>query len=446
MMEPYHTGLLGLLSNSLILRQTAPYLPPIGLLNLAATSKYLRELIYSSPEAWRYLNLTGLRFLSIDSSPLDIGGISWRAERMDESLTEDDFYAGPLRGIFGRLHQKDVLRNVQTLILDGLSVPADLVREIVAEDRYNVKILSIREAKNLNQTKLRQVLRYITRPTRAEETPRLKALYVFGSKDGATRGHPTHKPPPSPVASAAGVMAAEGAQIGAEWNHKSSKALSSCLDDDEQRWYMCNGRVIKTPSSSEWADTLQACQGIIAFDAVLCRGPRHDITRTSAQEYLSPAVASIALGPTGCQSCGSCPEGSALFGVSSESTLPLIAPPPSHASRVRPAQRPTMHADRSFPPLFLRCEVCLAGRWCERCNRWWCEDCYHKPSCTQVHLHSDGDQQQMSLQRERDSSSPSTNGARVTDTAQIKVYSKLCVEHCLVSEMMYGAGSNGMWG
>lgn len=28
----------------------------------------------------------------------------------------------------------------------------------------------------------------------------------------------------------------------------------------------------------------------------------------------------------------------------------------------------------------------------------------------------------------------------------VKVYSKLCVEHCLVSEMMSGAGSNGMWG
>lgn len=28
----------------------------------------------------------------------------------------------------------------------------------------------------------------------------------------------------------------------------------------------------------------------------------------------------------------------------------------------------------------------------------------------------------------------------------VKVYSKLCVEHCLVGEMMAGAGSGGMWG
>jgi hypothetical protein len=28
----------------------------------------------------------------------------------------------------------------------------------------------------------------------------------------------------------------------------------------------------------------------------------------------------------------------------------------------------------------------------------------------------------------------------------VKVFSKLCVEHCLVGEMMSGAGSNGMWG
>ena len=28
----------------------------------------------------------------------------------------------------------------------------------------------------------------------------------------------------------------------------------------------------------------------------------------------------------------------------------------------------------------------------------------------------------------------------------VKVFSKLCVEHCLVGEMMSGSGSNGMWG
>ena len=108
---PPPPGLLEILSISLILQQTAPHLPPTALLNLAATSGTLHHLVYSSPEAWRYLNLTatGLRSAVLDSSPIDIGGVAWRAERMDEALTEDEFYAGPLRGVFARLQRGHVL-------------------------------------------------------------------------------------------------------------------------------------------------------------------------------------------------------------------------------------------------------------------------------------------------------------------------------------------------
>jgi hypothetical protein len=157
-MDQLPTNLLDLLANTVILRQLAPYIPIRSLLALSTTSKETRDIIYSQSEPWRYLNLTGVRSAMIDSSPIDVGGVSWRAERMDESLTEDDFYSGPLRGILGRLHQKQLLRNVHTLVLDGLSVPADLVREIVSEDRYNVRVLSLRECTHLNQGKLQQVI------------------------------------------------------------------------------------------------------------------------------------------------------------------------------------------------------------------------------------------------------------------------------------------------
>ncbi|KAK5125605.1 hypothetical protein LTR85_011879 [Meristemomyces frigidus] len=246
-MESLPVSLIDLLTNSVILRQTAPYIPVRGLLALAATCKTLRDIVNGQSEAWRHVSLTTISSAKIDSSPIDVGGISWRAERMDESLTEDDFYSGPLRGIFGRLHQKHVLQYVQTLILDGLSVPADLVREIVAEDRYNVKILSIREANNLNQTKLQQVLRYIVRPTRAEGTPKLKALYVygnidfFGDKDAARFS--VGQQQRLEGSQGLGVMASEGAQIGAEWNYKSSSALTTSLADEEMKWVL--------PSSSE---------------------------------------------------------------------------------------------------------------------------------------------------------------------------------------------------
>lgn len=431
-------SLLDLLTNSIILRQTAPYIPVKGLLALSAASKTLRDVILTSPEAWRYLDLSNISAAKIDSSPIDVGGVSWRAERMDESLTEDDFYAGPLRGIFSRLHQKGLLKHVQTLILDGLSVPADLAREILAEDRFNVKVLSLREAKNLNETKLQQVLRYLVRPTRAEGTPKLKALYVFGSKDSARVV--INQQQRLEGSQALGVMASEGAQIGAEWNSKSSMALEATLSDEETKWYFSTGRALKHPQS-EWADTLHACRGLVAFDAVMCRGPRHDITKVESKDFLQPTITTIALGPRGCEICHSCPESPAVFGKSPESALPLLGPPPTHASTVRSAQLPHVRdGNGNYPPLYLRCEDCLRGRWCERCNRWWCEDCYTEP-VSRLHVQSDMQQaeQRHDLQRSGRWQVPTTGPS-------LKVYSKLCVEHCLVSEMMSGAGSNGMWG
>lgn len=360
--------LIDLLSNSLVLRQTAPYIPVKDLLRLGASCKAIRALLYKDTEAWRHLDLAAVKRAIIESSPIDVGGVSWRAERMDESLTEDDFYAGPLRGIFGNLHSRRVLKFVQTLILDGLTVPADLVRELVSEGRYHVRVLSLRESKQLNITKLQQVLRYIVRPTRDEGTPRLKALYIFGQKDAPSpvkaRRHLRLIPP------SLGVMSTVGAQIGADWNQRSQNDLVPSKFDDESRWYGCNGKALKRPCS-EWAETLQVCKGLISFDAVLCRGPRHDITKVSSKDFLQPTIATIALGPDGCQDCQSCPEGPATFGDCAFSDIPLLAPVPSHSSTVRGCTRPEQHEDGTFPKLMLRCEDCLRGRWCEQCNRWW---------------------------------------------------------------------------
>jgi len=432
-MDKSSNSLLDLLSIDLILRQTAPYLPISALLSLAATNKSLRNLIHTNSEAWRYLDLSKTRSATIDTSPIDAGGISWRAERMDEALTEDDFYSGPLRGIFSKLHSKGVLSHVQTLILDGLSVPADLVREIMAEDRFNVRILSLRECKHLNQTKLQQVLRYAVRPGRPEGTPKLRGLYIFGRKDlprpllsNTWRVPPNRNAPQAP----AGVLGSEGAQIGLEWNSRSSAALHDSLpSDDQQRWYDRSGRVLTsaTGTTSAWADTLFDCEGIISFDAVLCRGPRHDITTTSSKDFLQPAIAGVALGPQGCETCGTFPEGPAVFGRTDEKTLPLLAPPPLHASTVRAAQRPET-IDTTFPSLIVRCEDCLRGRWCERCNRSWCETCYQEP------ISRTAAPQQ----------APQTTTATDHQGPPIKVYTKLCVEHCLVGEMMMSA--DGFWG
>ncbi|OQO07896.1 hypothetical protein B0A48_06688 [Cryoendolithus antarcticus] len=219
-MEALPPTLLDLLSNSLVLGQVSPLLPVSALLFLSRTSKSVRQLIYSSREAWRYLDLSPLKSAQLDASPIDVGGVSWRAERMDEALSEDDFYAGPLRGIFSQMHSWRVLKWVQVLVLDGLSVPADLVREIVMEERFGVRILSVRGATHLNLSKLQQVLVYAVRPSRPETVLRFKALYVFGSKDD-----PKQLPPSIDLLNGGGVTASQGAQIGAHWNSRSAEAL-----------------------------------------------------------------------------------------------------------------------------------------------------------------------------------------------------------------------------
>ncbi|KAL2355336.1 hypothetical protein BJ546DRAFT_1025615 [Cryomyces antarcticus] len=375
-----HT-LYDLLSNSLILQQTAPYIPVSGLLALASASKSFKSLIHNSREAFRYLDLTTVKVVSVSesSAPIDVGGVSWRSQRMDEGLTEDEFYCGPIRGIFSNLERRGVLQHVRTLILDGLSVPAELVNQIVSEDRFRVHILSIREVKNLNERKLQQVLLHAVRDSRPVGALKLKGLYFFGPKPHRSSNAPAKAAArPSAVQSPTGVTSSEGAQIGAEWNQRSSTALSSSLVRTQDEWYQPAGRIFPRSFSPEWATTLQACSGKIAFNAVLCRGPRHN---PESPSWLRPAIATIALGPTGCGGCGTCPESPALFHGPSWSTqhFPLLDPIPIHSYTLDAARTPATPRLSSPPPLIVRCEDCLRGRWCERCNKWWCESCYQEP-------------------------------------------------------------------
>lgn len=243
-------------------------------------------------------------------------------------------------------------------------------------------------------------------------------------------------------------MSSQGAQIGAAWNQKSTDALNAVLAPAEDRWYRASGRIIPKRPSADWADVIQACEGLIAFDAVLCRGPRHDPTKAYTKEsgvvgvahptsFLRPAIATVALGPSGCETCHSCPEGAAVFGQSPQSHFPLLSPVPLHGSSLRAARIPHTTDGSAPPPLIARCEDCLKGRWCERCHKWWDEDCYAGSAVAQ----------RTELQQTELTESLRTNGANHLISQQtIKVHMGLCVEACLVGEMEAGAGSNGMWG
>jgi hypothetical protein len=412
--EIQHSALLQLLANSLVLSQTAPYLSCYDVLNLAATARAFRFLVYHTPNVFRRLELGNVKTAQFDIDAVDRGGETWRNVQLDENLTEDDFYSGPLRGIFSHLRRADILRDVQVLSLDGLSVTAELVHDILIDPSFSVRILSLRGVKNLNERKLRGALQYACRESRPEGTPRLKGLYVFGPQDVPPTSAPREESrSPSPTSPAA---------VAAAWNTRSQKALTAALAEEPEAWYARRGEQFPNRVSSEWASTLVACAGVISFDSVLCTGPRHfnspawgtvniealDAAASSAAPNVPHfAIATHSLG--GCASCGSAPEGWTVWGEevfasqrdadgrrTSDSCMtdlarfPLLAPPPMHSASLRVAMCPTGQTVRSRLPFipsgkqqtarFIpRCFDCIRDRYCGGCHKWWCESCYLGP-------------------------------------------------------------------
>ncbi|KAL3441924.1 hypothetical protein BJX65DRAFT_242293 [Aspergillus insuetus] len=359
-----------LLANTLILDHMAPYLTTGSLLSLSATSRYIRSLILETPYVFRHLDLTTCRGAHLVDQSSGPG---------DSLVTEDEFYSGPLRDIFSNLRRRSILRDVRTLILDGLSVPADLVSEIILSERFNINLLSIRECQHLNERKLMQVLNYAARPSRPAGTPRVKGIYYFTSMD---------RP-----------RAAVRSKYRDWWSSQCVGQPTSAIDQQDERqnaWYSPSGKLLKRHIEEGWAQTLQKCEGIIAFDAALCRGPRHDINFIAAENenenenenpnrLLGPAIATIAMGPRGCDGCHTSPEGPAIWGQSPDIHFPLLAPPPFHSSTLVSARRPAVFPDE-YPVLIARCADCLTDRWCHRCNKWFCDTCLPHPEHVRSNL------------------------------------------------------------
>lgn len=271
---------------------------------------------------------------------------------------------------------------MQSLILDGLSVTAELCHDIFNDASFSVRILSIRDVRNLNHGKLRGALQYACRPGRPENTPRLKALYIFGPKNAGRVESPC-------PASSQHSHGQHGASIGTGWNHKSQTALTNSLRREGDSWWHKKGRIIARPVSEEWVSCMLACEGLIAFDAVLCRGPRHRNSHVFGKAYSSPLggskPASATFAVRGCEGCGSAPEGVHDAQKSSPMSLPLLAPPPVLSSSIVAATMPHSvqsldEAHRHEPSFVGRCADCLRERYCAGCHKWWCENCYQLPS------------------------------------------------------------------
>ena len=382
-------SLLDLLSNDLILRHIAPYIGIQSLLSLAATSKAYKSLIYDTPHVFRHVDLHQCRKLA------------WDAQRYSI--------------MFKIMENRNVMQDVRTLILDELYVPTPVVENLLYNDSYGIQLLSLR-ASVKSQQALAKIFHHLVRPSRPKGTPKLQGLYLFGQRDRPKFSHDFLKEP-----QAGGITASIGAQLGASnhMDHDRDNFRKSFEEDPySDSSYGAPGlsRDLDTWSNEDWPKVLEACVGVIAFDAVLCRHPA--ISR--------PSLATVRL--NGCKSCGSCPEGPAYPGVSPPDRLPLLSPPPLHSSRVEVAQRIDT-AGQPYPPLILRCRTCLKNRWCERCNAWWCESCYTVPKS-----------------RGLNKSDPASIMSCSASNGDIKVHNGLCVSRCLVDELLCGAGEGGMWG
>ncbi|KAK6519963.1 hypothetical protein TWF506_000257 [Arthrobotrys conoides] len=352
--------LISVLSNSLIFNLIIPRVPIQSLLALLSTSRSIRSLLKSSPDTFRYLDFTDLPVANVDRTPLDTGGISWRAERMDEALTEEEFFSGPLRGIFYSLTQQKILQNVSTLILDGMAVTTDILEEIMLDTSggFNVRVLSVRGCFKFNypQVETKKIFQLIRAAVTQPTPPRLKALYIFGCTTPIT-----YLKDPNWRAEALRLFPNSVAYLPEDpWYLPLSSSPRQIID------HFGNLPGINAEK------IIEAAEGVMKFDFILCRGPNHDSNFT--EDPIVMRLAALPLG-FGCMSCGTSPEGPGVYGKTPSGWLPLLAPPPITTSSVEAAWRPPKKPDGTYPELYARCYTCVQHRRCTRCRSWICENC-----------------------------------------------------------------------
>lgn len=340
------TSLIDLLSNHLVLAQLAPYLSISALFNLSVTSRRFNEVICSDPNAFQRLDLSTVRGVPYHLCELEPYEPHTVVDDHGHSVEERERYCLPLKKLANISWKRDLLPTVQTLILDRQYVHVDMVRDILLDHACQIRLLSLIDVRGLDRLDFQHLIDDIFRGGRRLDSPRLEAIYYFG--------------PPS----VSGKFC--------------DQPVASDADEDPNPWYL-RSKVAFQPPEFEflYSALLRATQGVLVWDAVLCRAPRHTYPNP---RYIIPTIASVALGPRGCHICHSSPEGPG----STVNQLPLLSPPPLHSSLIKVAQEVPSNGPRTAPlPFYARCVSCLKHRWCVRCNKWWCENCYQfgGPNC-----------------------------------------------------------------
>ncbi|KAI4249350.1 MAG: hypothetical protein L6R42_009035, partial [Xanthoria sp. 1 TBL-2021] len=338
-MESNHlpTTLSDLLDNRLILSYVVPFLSPSALLSLAAASKSFYFLVFVTHSSYTF------RHLDLSSLPV---AYDFRLSMNMES--DEDYLAAPVRRAFYVLKKKAVLSCVTTLVLDGLAVPATLLWEIFRDDAFNVRILSIRDVKKLGDEKLMEVLRHLIRPSRPKGSLKLKALYYFTPSEPVNGSRSWLQNCRSFLETPQGVTEVLGSQLGR--CHISDRNLPTISS-----WTNGRGVLFHNPfrglEEQVWIRLIEACQGLIAFDVVICHH--------APESEDAPSLANVALGADGCQKCHAAPKPPRVFGQTPSHDLPLLSPPPLFASTVKAAQCPAPGENAKF---YARCTQCLQDR------------------------------------------------------------------------------------
>lgn len=292
--------LLDILQNDLILRHTSPYIGTASLFSLKAVCRTLNKIIRSEPQVFRYLDLSSVRSINKPIWPPNSA----------INLTPDEYYGKPVHDAFEALGACSCLEHVSTLVLDSVYLPCKTLLTILNDDRNRVRILSLQAVLLLSQDELAHVLRYVTRRGRPEGTPSLRALYYFRGKGVESPIEQIFRDT-TMIGEHEGITTRSGASLGgAKWS-----VPKSSIDDDPYAHspYVTVGPCLahaQDKLSDDWANLVRACEGLIAFDMVLCP---HDPARL-VQPDPRPRFATIRLPP--CSQCHSCPEGAAYPGTS----------------------------------------------------------------------------------------------------------------------------------
>ena len=430
-------SLSDLLSVSIVLRNIVLYLPFSTLCRLAQTCKDIRTNLRSSPDAYKYVDLSNTMLANCCPTlwnTIDYGSYGnrrcdrisnvtahdgmakisngdkndtrWLTSRMKKPQSSEAFCSRPARLMLVYLGRAGILQHVQALVLDNAMITANsIVHDIlipIDEGRLTIRLLSIRKANFTNGNKLAAMLKDYALTGNAksgvsdklprsqekgEGSPqRVKGLYLFNRPMTAyelkmAEQHQTEI-----------GLRKGGNSTNVSRNEELKSYSAKRTDSGRNLWYEQSGFLIHGSIAPYWVDTLRVCAnetGALAFDAVICRGPRHnrDILRSDKRlESLacySPRIATAALGPDGCRNCGSAPEGFAYSQGTPGPDVPLLTPLPKARMTVREAKRPSpppnpaVRGDCEERRTIMRCEMCLDRRYCSTCNRWWCEFCYN---------------------------------------------------------------------